>query len=96
MSGPEAPLSEAAAACVHAYRVGSHAVLWFVRADNLAKETVAVNMSGTGKEHPNRRRKLRLPRQTLFRAWIGPCGFSKMSARTRKNLILMLKKLAIL
>ena len=59
MSGPEAPLSEAAAACVHAYRVGSHAVLWFVRADNLAKETVAVNMPGTGKEHPNRRRKLR-------------------------------------
>ena len=55
MSGLEAPLREAAAACVHAYRVGSHAVLWFVRADNLAKETVAVNMPGTGKEHPNRR-----------------------------------------
>ena len=35
-----------------------------VQADDLAMETVAVNMPGTDKEHPNRRRKLRLPVQT--------------------------------
>ncbi len=55
MPGLEAPLSEAAAACVHAYR-----------ADDLATETVAVNMPGTGTEHTNWQRKLRLPVQTLF------------------------------
>lgn len=60
-------------------------MLWFVRADNFAKETVAVNMPGTGKEHPNRRRKLRLPLQTLFRAWTGPCDFSKSSGANAKN-----------
>jgi hypothetical protein len=29
-------------------------------------ETVAVKMPGTGKQHPNRRHKLRLPVQSLF------------------------------
>ena len=66
MPGLEAPLSEAAAACVHAYRVGSNAVLALVQADVLAMETVAVNMPGTDKEHPNWRRNLRLPVQMLF------------------------------
>jgi hypothetical protein len=85
MSGLEAPLREAAAACVHAYRVGSHALPWFVRADNFAKETFAVNMPGTGKEHPDRRHKLRLPLQTLFRAWIGPSGFLEVVWREREK-----------
>jgi hypothetical protein len=44
MPGIEAPLSEAAAACVHAYRVGSNAVTALVQADDLAAETVAMNM----------------------------------------------------
>ncbi|MDQ6702176.1 MAG: hypothetical protein M3Z96_03225 [Pseudomonadota bacterium] len=39
---------------------------WLVKADDLAMETVAVNMPGTGKERPNWRRKLRVPVQTLF------------------------------
>ena len=34
------------------------------RARDLAMEMVAVNMPGTDREHPNRRRKLRLPVQT--------------------------------
>jgi hypothetical protein len=45
---------------------------------------VAVNMPGTGKEHPNRR-KLRLPLQTLFRAWIGPSGFLEEVRREREK-----------
>jgi hypothetical protein len=55
MPGIEAPLNEAAAACVHAYRAG-----------DFAMEMFEVNMPGTDREHPNRRRKLRLPVQTLF------------------------------
>jgi hypothetical protein len=55
MPGIEAPLNEAGAACVHAYRAG-----------DFAMEMFEVNMPGTDREHPNRRRKLRLPVQTLF------------------------------
>ena len=63
---PEAPLSETAAACVHGYVAASNAVLALVQADDLAMETVAVNLPGTDKERPNWRRKLRVAVQTLF------------------------------
>ena len=53
MPGIEAPLSEAGATCVHAYRAG-----------DFAMEMFEFNMPGTDREHPNRRRKLRLPVQT--------------------------------
>lgn len=66
MPDPEAPLSETAAACVHGYVAASNSVLALVQADDLAMETVAVNLPGTDMERPNWRRKLRVPVQTLF------------------------------
>ena len=69
-SGPapefESPLGESAAASVHGFVAGSNAVLALVQADDLAMETVAVNLPGTDKERPNWRRKLRVPLQKLF------------------------------
>jgi 4-alpha-glucanotransferase len=81
MPGIEAPLSEAAAACVHSYVVGSNAVLALVQADDLTGETVAVNIPGTGKERPNWR-KLREPMQTI-RAWIDPSDPRRGPAQPR-------------
>lgn len=65
MPGLEAPLSEAAAACVHAYRVGSNAVPALVQAGDLAMDGRGQH-AGPGKEHPNWRRKLGLPVETLI------------------------------
>jgi 4-alpha-glucanotransferase len=45
---------------------GSNAELALVQADDLAIETLAVNLPGTDKERPNWRRKLRVPVQSLF------------------------------
>jgi glycogen operon protein len=66
MPEPEAPLSEMAAASVHGYVAASNSVLALIQADDLAMETVAVNIPGTDKERPNWRRKLRVLVQKLF------------------------------
>ncbi|HUI21247.1 MAG TPA: glycogen debranching protein GlgX [Methylocella sp.] len=60
------PLSESAAARVHGFVAASKAVLALVQTDDLAMETVAVNLPGTDKERPNWRRKLRVAVQSLF------------------------------
>ena len=66
MADLDAPLSETAAAYVHGYVASSNAALAFVQADDLAMETVAINLPGTDKERPNWRRKLRAAVQRLF------------------------------
>ena len=62
----DAPLSETAAAYVHGYVAASNAALALVQADDLAMETIAINLPGTDKERPNWRRKLRVAVQRLF------------------------------
>ena len=66
MPDPEAPLSETAAASVHGYVAASNSALALVQVDDLAMETVAINLPGTDKERPNWRRKLRVPVQRLL------------------------------
>jgi glycogen operon protein len=51
---------------VHGYVAASNSALALVQADDLAMETVAINLPGTDKERPNWRRKLRVPVQMLF------------------------------
>jgi len=63
---PTAPLSDAGAAAIHAYVARSNAALALVQADDLALETVQVNMPGTDRERPNWRRKIREPVEILF------------------------------
>jgi 4-alpha-glucanotransferase len=66
MPDPEVPLSETAAASVHGYVAASNSALALVQADDLAMETIAINLPGTDKERPNWRRKLCVPVQMLF------------------------------
>ena len=62
----DVPLSETAAAYVHGYVATSSSVLALIQADDLAMETVAVNLPGTDTERPNWRRKLGVAVEKLF------------------------------
>ncbi len=55
---PAQPMSLAFAAAVHAFVCATPSLLALVQADDLAGETVAVNLPGTDKERPNWRRRL--------------------------------------
>lgn len=66
MQDSEAPLSETAAASIHGYVAASNSVLTLIQADDLAMETVAVNLPGTDEERPNWRRKLGVAVEHLF------------------------------
>lgn len=52
------PFSDALAAAIHAHVAATSSVLQLVQADDLAGETVAVNLPGTDRERPNWRRRL--------------------------------------
>jgi glycogen operon protein len=54
---PNAPMPVAFAAAVHAFVAATPALLALVQADDLAGETVAVNLPGTDRERPNWRRR---------------------------------------
>ena len=55
---PAQPMPVAFAAAVHALVAATPALLALVQADDLAGETVAINLPGTDKERPNWRRRL--------------------------------------
>ena len=63
---PDAPFSDAFAGAVHAYAARTPAVLAMAQLDDLAGETVAVNLPGTDRERPNWRRKLDVATPALF------------------------------
>jgi glycogen operon protein len=52
------PIPAPVAAAVHAFVSSTPSLLAFVQADDLAGETVAVNLPGTDRERPNWRRRL--------------------------------------
>ncbi len=62
----DAPLSEAAAAAVHGFIAKSGAALVLIQADDLAMETMPINLPGTDRERPNWRRKIFEPVQGMF------------------------------
>jgi glycogen operon protein len=55
---PGAPLSDAFVAALHAYVARTPSVLALAQIDDLAGETIAVNLPGTDRERPNWRRRL--------------------------------------
>ncbi|TCK29049.1 glycogen operon protein [Ancylobacter aquaticus] len=57
----DAPLDDALLGAIHAFVARTHAGLALAQLDDLAGETVAVNLPGTDKERPNWRRRLSLP-----------------------------------
>jgi glycogen debranching enzyme GlgX/4-alpha-glucanotransferase len=62
----DAPLSDAAAAAAHGFVAKSAAALVLVQADDLAMETIPINLPGTDRERPNWRRKILEPVEELF------------------------------
>jgi glycogen operon protein len=55
---PGGPMPVAAAAAIHAFVSATPSLLALVQADDLAGETVGVNLPGTDRERPNWRRRL--------------------------------------
>ena len=69
------------AAAVHAFVSATPALLALVQADDLAGETVAVNLPGTDKERPNWRRRLSTDVAALCRTPLARAILAAMRAR---------------
>jgi glycogen operon protein len=65
---PDAPMTDAFAAAVHAWVAQSGSALASVQVDDLAGETVATNLPGTDRERPNWRHRLHDDAGRLFEA----------------------------
>ena len=66
-----APLSADLAGAIHAYIGATACLLDLVQADDLAGETVAVNLPGTDTERPNWRRKVAVEAEALWTTAVG-------------------------
>ena len=64
---PGKPMAVGFAAAVHAFVAATPALLALVQADDLAGETIGVNLPGTDRERPNWRRRLEVDVAELFR-----------------------------
>jgi glycogen operon protein len=60
-AGPDQPMDDALAAAIHALVARTPSALMLVQAEDLAGETIAVNLPGTDRERPNWRRRLPVP-----------------------------------
>jgi glycogen debranching enzyme GlgX/4-alpha-glucanotransferase len=65
---PDAAMPIAVGAAVHAYVAATPALLALVQADDLAAETVAVNLPGTDRERPNWQRRLHVDVDQLLQS----------------------------
>ena len=76
-----APMPMQFAAAVHAFVSATPSLLALVQADDLAGETVAINLPGTDKERPNWRRRLEIDVETLFQMPLARAILGAMRAR---------------
>jgi glycogen operon protein len=79
---PAGPLSPAIAAAVHAFVAATPCDLMLAQADDLAGETVAVNLPGTDRERPNWRRRLSVDLSSLLD---GPLAAAIIAAIRRER-----------
>jgi glycogen debranching enzyme GlgX/4-alpha-glucanotransferase len=75
------PLPAALAGAIHAYIGMTGCLLDLVQADDLAGETVAVNLPGTDTERANWRRKIAVPADGLWATEVGQAVLRAVSAR---------------
>ena len=78
---PAQPMPVAFAAAVHAFVSATPALLALVQADDLAGETVGVNLPGTDRERPNWRRRLDVDVATLCQTPLARAILAAMHAR---------------
>jgi glycogen debranching enzyme len=79
---PDAPFSDALAGAAHAYVARAPALLAMAQVDDLAGESIAVNLPGTDRERPNWRRKLDAKTADLFETGLAQAILSGL----RRNL----------
>ena len=80
---PAAPLEPALAAAIHAFIGATACLLDLVQADDLASETVAVNLPGTDVERPNWRRRVAIDSADLWTTPIGAAVLEALRDRSR-------------
>jgi glycogen operon protein len=79
----EAPMSAALAGAIHAFISDTACLLDLVQADDLAGETVAVNLPGTDAERPNWRRRIGVDSGDLWGTDIGAAVLRAVAERSR-------------
>jgi len=80
--GSDVAFSDALAGAAHAYVARAPALLAMAQVDDLAGETVAVNLPGTDRERPNWRRKARPENGGSVRKWSGASDFKWASPQS--------------
>jgi 4-alpha-glucanotransferase len=78
---PLGPMPLALAAAVHAFVAATPALLALVQADDLAGETVGINLPGTDRERPNWRRRLDVDVSELCQTPLARAILSAMRSR---------------
>jgi 4-alpha-glucanotransferase len=78
---PSRPIPPAVAAAIHAFVSATPSLLALVQADDLAGETVAVNLPGTDRERPNWRRRLDPDVSDLYQSPLARAILAAMRAR---------------
>jgi glycogen debranching enzyme GlgX/4-alpha-glucanotransferase len=80
---PAAPLAPALAGAIHAFISATACLLDLVQADDLAGETVAVNLPGTDAERPNWRRRIAVESGALWSTPISAAVLEAVRERSR-------------
>jgi len=80
---PAAPLAPELAGAIHAFISATPCLLDLVQADDLASETVAVNLPGTDAERPNWRRRIGTEAGELWTTAIGTAVLRAVRERSR-------------
>lgn len=79
------PMPDEVAAAFHAYIGDTACLLDLVQADDLARETVALNLPGTDQERPNWRRKVMPEVEALWQSPLGQAVRQALAERARKT-----------
>jgi glycogen operon protein len=79
---PDGPMPVALAAAIHAFVSATPSLLALVQADDLAGETIGVNLPGTDRERPNWRRRLGIDVSDLCQTPLARAILDAMSVRT--------------
>ena len=80
---PGQPIPICLAAAVHEFVAATPSLLALVQADDLAGETVSVNLPGTDKERPNWQRRLDLDISELYRTPLARAILNALRSRSR-------------
>jgi glycogen debranching enzyme GlgX/4-alpha-glucanotransferase len=80
---PAAPLSAMLAGAIHAFISATACLLDLVQADDLASETVAVNLPGTDAERPNWRRRISVDAAGLWDTPVSEAVLAAVRGRSR-------------